>query len=687
MPIEHINKTDTLNDGRVKINEAIDEANTAKVVSGSAFDTSNTAKQIAQTAEDKADSTQTQLDTIVIEGDSSVEAAQARVPIEGVAYPTLKARLDAEQTQVTRQLADIVTVNVKMFGAKGDGINDDTEAIKDACAHLQSMNGGVLLFPDGIYNFTATKNDAVIFEFTDLNFFSLDGNNAIIKDTQTYERDVQELSRFFNFVRCKNINVNNGLKLESQTYDFDLNTVYSGIRWFSFEQGCENINVDVEVYGGVGVVRFIRGVADPISYKSKRIRVNIKASYVRYPYTGTWSGDHAEVYLQTFMCGRSFFIYGVKDVNIHVVGKNDGTSLIKSYEGLGCENISVYYEDLESNRPAGSNVGEKLSIHFGDQTPAIMKNINVHLNVANYAGGWGHTFTIDKFLDGGTIPDNIGRGHILDGLKLSGYSKGVSGVNHVSINRGIFTSPDIVRNVKFEDLNLSDAGGHNLNLNNSLNGVFLLKNVTMLHHNLSVGNQTGLIVYDNCKALNFTGTTTAISKHKYIDSEITDGTLQKYTDNEFVNTITPIGTINRHTSFSLYGFHTSSVVYTGSLVDPVNIFKLSNMSGAFRLRYFMNTDRPQTNPSTRQEKYGSKSWTMTVNNNGVAAIQTPIDDEFPERSKNNFTSPLEVVIINGDSSGFYIAVTCSEMSRDLSIGTFVIEVMSQNTEGYIKPMV
>lgn len=47
---------------------------------------------------------QDQLDTIVIEGDSSVEAAQARVSSSGEIYPTLKGRLDAENEQVNVHL-------------------------------------------------------------------------------------------------------------------------------------------------------------------------------------------------------------------------------------------------------------------------------------------------------------------------------------------------------------------------------------------------------------------------------------------------------------------------------------------------------------------------------------------------------------------------------------------------------
>src|SRR5690606_9013214 len=99
-----ITRTDTLNQGREKLNTAITDAETAKIVSEQADDKATQALA-------KSESTQTQLDTIVIDGDSSVEAAQARVSTTGTAYGTLKQRLDTEYEEVTSQLAQSVYEN------------------------------------------------------------------------------------------------------------------------------------------------------------------------------------------------------------------------------------------------------------------------------------------------------------------------------------------------------------------------------------------------------------------------------------------------------------------------------------------------------------------------------------------------------------------------------------------------
>lgn len=149
MPIEHINKTDTLNEGREKLNAAIDGANAADV-------TSKAADTKATQALANSESTQTQLDTIVIDGDSSVEAAQARVDEKGDPHPTLKARIDDGMNSVNTQLAETAddlegrSINIKyppapFVGAKVDGVTDDTVQIRAIVQYAEQNNASVLI--------------------------------------------------------------------------------------------------------------------------------------------------------------------------------------------------------------------------------------------------------------------------------------------------------------------------------------------------------------------------------------------------------------------------------------------------------------------------------------------------------------------------------------------------------------
>src|SRR5690625_1518791 len=69
----------SIHDGIKKINEEVE-------------DSTETSEQ----AKHQVENIQEQVDNLVVSGDSSVEAAQARVDVNNYSYPTLKDRLDEE---------------------------------------------------------------------------------------------------------------------------------------------------------------------------------------------------------------------------------------------------------------------------------------------------------------------------------------------------------------------------------------------------------------------------------------------------------------------------------------------------------------------------------------------------------------------------------------------------------------
>jgi len=67
-------------------------------------------------------------------------------------------------------------VSVKRFGAKGDGITDDTASIQNAISYINSQGGGQLYFPKGIYSVSQS-----IILYANMQLYGEGRNNTIIK--------------------------------------------------------------------------------------------------------------------------------------------------------------------------------------------------------------------------------------------------------------------------------------------------------------------------------------------------------------------------------------------------------------------------------------------------------------------------------------------------------------------------
>lgn len=87
-------------------NAAVQTASAADAKATTAKTTSEAALTKAQSADATAASVQNQFNQVVINGDSSIEAAQARVDTSGQTYTTLKQRLDSEHQSTNSKLAE-----------------------------------------------------------------------------------------------------------------------------------------------------------------------------------------------------------------------------------------------------------------------------------------------------------------------------------------------------------------------------------------------------------------------------------------------------------------------------------------------------------------------------------------------------------------------------------------------------
>ncbi len=124
------------------------------------------ANQIADGADAKADNTEIRQDAVEVFNNQVVQEMTDK---DVISAPELIQARGGEATLVDRLDRDFgyidykmngVHINVKDFGATGDGVTDDYDSIQAAINHVYSISvsGGVVFFPPGIYMLSAPLN-------------------------------------------------------------------------------------------------------------------------------------------------------------------------------------------------------------------------------------------------------------------------------------------------------------------------------------------------------------------------------------------------------------------------------------------------------------------------------------------------------------------------------------------------
>ena len=114
-------------------------------------------------------------------------------------------------------------VDVQAFGAKGDGKNDDTAAIKQAIAALPA-NGGVVCFPPGIFKVSETLKfgSSVIFQGAGV-------GAAVIKSAlKAAVFQLKSPSRRHYSVRIRDMKIDNTAKGNANSIGIDFTNVSLG---------------------------------------------------------------------------------------------------------------------------------------------------------------------------------------------------------------------------------------------------------------------------------------------------------------------------------------------------------------------------------------------------------------------------------------------------------------------------
>lgn len=566
--------------------------------------------------------------------------------------------------------------NVDDFGADRSGVADSTRAFLLACGALQGAAGGILR-GKGTYKVTAHPG-ASLFTFTSLNNIEVDFAQALINDVAVYTGTQEAV--LFKFAACSNITINGRVSSQVAVTASSVTTKPRGLVVARLMQGCRNINVGLDITGCKAGLQPTKLFSDPATYVSRQIRGRITASGCYYPYVAQFSGDDADLSINTDVCGRSFYLYGVQGQRLSVRSKNQQvTSVIWAFNGFGCRDVTLNFIDRDST--SNQAAAPRVQLGWGDSTPATHAGINLTFDVKNPSGSpFGATLEIIKYSDGGTTPDTTGRGHVLDGFKLSGISEQVAGVPHVDQGAGSFHSPDLCRNFSVRDFTgigttspISFGAGSPIS---QLSGRAVFVNVTCGHNIYAFNGENGEVLFMGCKALNFSAKKSETDVHTLIDCNATDGTFQATINKVFINT--KIGSVLRNDSL-LPGRHflLASKQLTGDITGAAqNIFKVipALATGAlFRLKYLLVNDHGDLNSATRQEVAGVKSWTAIMDGAGAWAIQTIVTADGTERTLGARPAVLAVSLVNGDATGAFIAVTATNYNNAAGKHQFVLE--------------
>lgn len=320
-------------------------------------------------------------------------------------------------------------VNVKDFGAVGDGTTDDTVAIQAAAARLQAVGGGVLFFPPGVY-IVFSSTTGTLCAFTGLVGVACLGYGATIK-VPTDKIITASEGYFFLFSGCVNVMVE-GFKTDGPTIDVSSTTV-KGYEFVRCVSGCRNV-VLRNNYANKCLSGFIcsKALGDPDSYRTQNILIeNLDVYNCFYGINGQYSGDYMTVRnLRTDTVHRSCFIYGASNLNLEVYSKNHKSTDVPltAAQGVAMENVYLhYYSGTDSTACAAS---AKVQIGFSGIVASLMRNIHVRLHVlypggsGGTSGGGGAALDIHKVDNSGTS-DVVDRGHRLENLVVEGVVEGL----------------------------------------------------------------------------------------------------------------------------------------------------------------------------------------------------------------------------------------------------------------------
>ena len=323
-------------------------------------------------------------------------------------------------------------LKVNAFGATGDGVTDDTDAIQDAGLYLATLGSGVLWFePTGNYAvYPDATNTNPLTSLTNKRGINLAFNGCTITLGRTFTGSQQ--LQVFRFSGTKEIHIGQ-VEIVSEEQAID-DTTTRGIFGFVFFKACRNIELEtITQTGGIACVWIFRDAStEPTTDRTLGVRASrINTTSVGYSLVTAHSGDDVIANIYSDKAFRSYFPYGVAHHKIRVMSRNhrsDDCSL--SAFNIPGESLtdSPFLEDIDlhySGMPgtvARAGVGPAVTLVAKGPGAVTFRDIDIKYHIVNDA-----TFPdldiidVVKHTDSAGTPDTTpARGHVFDNITISG---------------------------------------------------------------------------------------------------------------------------------------------------------------------------------------------------------------------------------------------------------------------------
>lgn len=386
----------------------------------------------------------------------------------------------------------------------GSSGTDDTTAMMAACSAMNAAGGGILDLGSGRYR-VAVSSGQTIGDFTNARGIRIASSGAEIAIDRSFT--VGQIYQLFEFNACSNVEVE-ALKV-SCTYAGTGSAKFDrGYEVFKLLQGCNGFTIhDLQVSAVRSALMCRRESGDPTSYSSRNIKGRIRATNVGYPASFILAGDQVDLSLDTEGCTRSYYPYGCAGHRIKLRSKNsegNADAYLSSAGGLGLSGIDLEYQDYDSTGTDGSL--RKVTLSFGDQTPAVHRDIRVRVDLklsgTNYVGT---PFELEKLNNSGSY-DSSDRGHRVEGLEVDcNVKSGSSSQPSLRIcSGGTWSTGEFLNAIRIR-LQTDGAGQPTINLASLVDRALIENSYSSAQVNLTGGTGYVDVINSTASAWSYTG--------------------------------------------------------------------------------------------------------------------------------------------------------------------------------------